>query len=89
VLSYYKVTTDPDGNVTRVLQHHMNLIVKTLKRPLLPMEQCAANTPASDVYAEEEQEVSAHAILAYALLMHTIYQINGAKFILKLVRDRS
>jgi hypothetical protein len=36
----------------------MDLIVKTLKRALLPMMECAAEVPAVSFIAEEEQEVN-------------------------------
>ena len=81
------MTNDEDNQLAGVFAGRMDIIVKTLKRALLPIAECAQDVSATDLIAEEEQEVSFTPHLAH--LANQCWQINGSTFVLKLVRDNA
>ncbi len=54
VLMYYKFTKDIDNQTEKILKSQSDFIIKTLKRPLLPISEKAVG---GEVLIEEEQEV--------------------------------
>jgi hypothetical protein len=70
VHTYYHLTKDEDNQLAGAFADRMDIIVKTLKRALLPIAECAQDVSATELIAEEEQEVSA---IPFYLLANQCY----------------
>lgn len=57
---YYKMTADPQNELTGVFQSQSDFLVKSLKQPIAQLEEREKETASSTsmvFFAEEEQEV--------------------------------